>query len=201
MIRVITVSREYGSGGAIIGKIVADRLGWKCVDDPVVTELARAANIDPNLAARYDECIDPWFHRMVKAVWRGGYEGVVSGSDLFDADAMAELWHRAIVEAAAIGECVIVGRGGQCLLQDRDDTFHVSVYGPWNVKAEVLRTRVPAGTDIEAVARDVDARRAAYIRRYFDADWTDRHLYHLMICSAIGFETAATAILCACDLQ
>ncbi len=202
MIRVITVSREYGSGGGPIARIVAERLGWRLVDDPLVKELAKTADVNPELAARYDESIDPWFYRLFKAIWRGGFEGVLSnaGTADFDADMMAEIWHRTIRESAELGECVIVGRGGQCLLQERADTFHVSVFAPMQLRVRLLSEVLPPGTDIERYAREVDGRRAAYVRRYFSQDWTNRHLYHLMICAEIGFERAAEAILCAAGL-
>jgi len=203
MIQVITISREYGSGGGSIGRILAERLRWKLIDDPLVNELAHTANVNPELAAHYDESVDPWFHRLFRAICSGGFEGVAtSGVKVpFDADSMANLWHRAIREAAEIGNCVIIGRGGQCLLQDRQDTFHVSVYAPLHLKREILRNRVPPGENIEDAIRQVDGRRAAYIRRYFEEDWTERHLYHIMLCAEIGFETAADTILCASGLK
>lgn len=203
MIQVITISREFGSGGSLIANILAMRLNWKLVDDPVVAELAKAADIDPNVAVRYDECVDPWFYRMVKAIWRGGYEGGVTrpNSEAFDADAMAALWHRTIQEAAEIGDCIIVGRGAQCILQDRKDVFHVSVYAPFEDRIRLLREMLPGRDDYEVLAEETDKRRAAYIQRYFSQDWTNRHLYNLMICSTIGLEEVANVILLAAGLQ
>ena len=88
MIQVITISREFGSE---VARILAERLEWKLIDDLLVAEIAHRADVSPDLARRYDECVDPWFHRMCKALWRGGYEGVVSRGELnaFHADAMA----------------------------------------------------------------------------------------------------------------
>jgi len=204
MIRIITISREYGSGGALVGGILARKLGWNLVDDPVIAEIAKRANVRPDLAARYDECVDPWFHRLLKAIWRGGYEGVATdlGTNLFDADAMAALWHRVIQEAAKIGHCVIVGRGGQCILRDRRDAFHVSVYAPLTEKIARLHEMLqPGPADPAALIEEVDNRRAAYVRRHFGEEWTDRHLYNLLISSTIGLEPAADAILCAAGLK
>ena len=72
MIRAITIAREYGSGGAVVARLLADRLGWRLLDRDLLNEVARAANVAPTVAERYDERIDPWFHRLVKhALWRG----------------------------------------------------------------------------------------------------------------------------------
>lgn len=206
MIRVITISREFGSGGSEVARVLAERLEWKLIDDPFVAEIAKRANISPDLARRYDECVDPWFHRMCKALWRGGYEGVVSHGELtaFDAEAMADLWTRVIRESAALGQCVIVGRGAQCLLQGRNDVFHVSVFASMDNRVRnlrgPLRRHVPAGANPKSMAEESDQRRAQYVRRYFAEDWKDYRLYHVVINSAVGFEAAASAILCAAGL-
>lgn len=203
MIRVITISREYGSGGGSIGRFLASRLNWKLVDAPLITEIARIARIDPALAERYDEETDPWFQRVVKALWHGGFEGAATADGAgtpVDADAIAAIWHKILLESAEIGNCVTVGRGGQCLLQDRDDAFHVSVYAPMEERIERLRQRLPAGSNFEAIARENDRKRAAYIQRHFGQDWTNRHLYNLMLCSSMGIEKACDTILRAAGL-
>jgi cytidylate kinase len=199
MIRAITISREYGSGGGTVARMLAERLSWRLIDDSLLTEVARRAQIQPKLAAQYDECLDPWFHRVLKALWQGGYEGVATTVEhpVFDADTMAELSKRVILEAAEIGNCVVVGRGGQCLLQQRPDAFHVSLYAPMAERVGRMRSRAPGGVDLEALAKDTDRRRAAYIRRYFGEDWTGRRLYDLLICTSIGLDRVVAVILTA----
>ena len=203
MIRLITISREYGSGGGAIGRLLATQLRWKLLDASVIDEIAKAAKIDPDFAERLDEVTDPWFRRVVKAVWQGGYEGAATGgveTQIVDADIIAAEWHRVIMESASIGHCVVVGRGGQCLLQDREDAFHVAVYAPLEERVDRLRHRLPAGTDCAALARDFDRKRAAYIFRHFGQDRTNRHLYDLMISSSMGIERACETILCGAGL-
>jgi Cytidylate kinase-like family len=75
MFRAITVSREYGSGGGEIACMVAERLKWRLIDDAFVAEIAKRASVAPEVARRCDEALDPWFHRLLKAMWRGGHEG------------------------------------------------------------------------------------------------------------------------------
>jgi cytidylate kinase len=202
MIRVVTVGREYGSGGGAVARIVGQRLGWRVVDNAMVAGIARSANANPDAVLRHDESVDPWFHSITKALWRGGYMGSVarSESEACDADSVARLWHRVIEEAAGIGECVTVGRGGVCLLQKNPEAFHVHIYAPMHDRIKRLKEREPEGTDPEEAARDSDRQRAAYVRHYFGQDWKNPHLYHMMLCSSIGLERAADAILCAAGL-
>ena len=106
MVRVITIGREYGSGGGLVARILSERLKWRLIDDSLVGEIARAAHASPETVQRRDECLDPWFHRIMKALWRGGFEGAVARADTepSDAESIARLWHRVIVEAADIGD-------------------------------------------------------------------------------------------------
>ncbi len=203
MVRAITISREFGAGGETLARALAERLGWRLVDNSLIAELARAAQVNPALAERYDECVDSWFHRLFKSLWQGGFEGSATRVEggLFDADAMARLWHATIAKAAEMGNCICVGRGGQCILQNRKDAFHVAVYAPLRDRMERIRDRFPAGADLRAQLAEVDQMRSTYIRNYFGQDWTNRHLYHLMICSSIGMDVAADAILCAAGLH
>lgn len=199
MYRVMTVSREYGSGGAAIAGAVAARLGWRLLDRAVLAEAARAANVDPALARAYDERVDSWAHRIAKkALWRGGFEQLagVTDRDFFDAETMATLTKEVILQAAAAGSCVIVGRGAQCLLQNRPDVFHVFVYAPLSLRVERLRARVES-REPEELARSVDRMRSDYIRAHFGCDWQNPHLYDMMISSAVGEDRALEAILCA----
>ncbi len=202
MFRIVTISREQGSGGSEIARRVAERLGWKLIDDELVTDIARRANVEPELARRLDECVDSWFHRLMKALWRGGYVGVASQveSGEFDAETMAALWTRVIREAAELGSCVIVGRGGQCILHDRLDALHVSVHAPLELRVKRLRTLYPKESDPAALATESDRRREAYVRRHFGEDWKDYRLYHLILDSSIGFEPAVETILDAAGL-
>jgi cytidylate kinase len=203
MIRIITVSREYGSGGGAIARLLAERLGWRLIDDQFIGEIARNIHQSPQAVRTHEESVDSWLHRTVKALWRGGFVGTATcaEAEACDAESIARLWHRVILEAPELGECVAVGRGGQCLLQKRRDAFHVHVYAPMRERMRRLELREPAGTDLAAAARDHDARRAAYIRHYFEQDWKNTHLYHMMLCSSIGVERSADAILCGAGLR
>ena len=195
MIRAVTVGGEYGSGRGEIAKAVAARFNWRLVDNCLIEDIANTAHFDPELCRRLDERTDPWFHRLRKALWHGGYEGVTTTTETEpDADAVAAVAQQVILEAAKQGSCVIVGRGGQCVLQDREDVLHVFVYGPRDERIERVRARPDRKEDPETLTDSWDRKRAAYIRRYYGQDWTNRHLYDLMLCSTMGEEAAVNAV-------
>ncbi len=186
-IRVITISREYGSGGTAIGQEIAARLGWKLLDRDLILELARRTHVQPSEVCEMEEHPSSFVARLLKAFWLGNVD-TWSGPapDVVDSDYLADLSRAIIREAAKLGQCVIVGRGAQCILRGQDDTFHVFVYGSRQEKLKRIQDRYPHRTDCEVALDDVNRTRAAYIRRYYKCDWVSRHLYDLMISSDIG---------------
>lgn len=196
--RALTVAREYGSGGAAVAKLVAARLGWRLLDNALVQEIARAAQVSPELARQFDERLDSWLHRVSRvALWQGAIEGVAGpvGTTIFDAETEAQLAGDLIREAYQQGQCVIVGRAGQCLLQDRPDVFHAFVYAPWADRLERIRRRLPECEDVAAEIAGTDKMRADYCKARHNCLWSDPHLYHLMVSSGLGEEAAAATIL------
>jgi cytidylate kinase len=203
MFRVVTVAREYGSGGALIAQRLANRLGWKLLDRNLIERIAEAARVEPAVAERLDERPDPWFNSLAKALWQGGgLRGYLPGlpeavPEMLNADVVAAISKHVVEEAAAIGNCVIVGRGSQCILGRRSDAFHVFIYAPWAEKMRRLRSHQPKLTEAEASAElaSQERARAAYVRHYFHQDRFDRRLYHLMLCSSLGEDAAASIIM------
>jgi cytidylate kinase len=202
MVRVITISREYGSGGGVIARMLGQRLNWRLIDDSLVSKIAERGRATAAEVQSREESVDPWLHRIFKALWRGGFTGTATRaeSEACDAESVARLWHAVILEAAEIGDCVVVGRGGQCLLQSRRDTFHVYVYAPLSERIARLSARLPPGTDLAEAAQECDCRRVEYLRHHFGQERTNPHLYHLMLCSSIGPERAAETVLHAAGL-
>lgn len=197
--RVVTVAREYGSGGGPIARRLAHRLGWELLDNALITRIAQAAQIDRRVCEHLDEAVDSWTHRLAKVFRRGTFEAV-GDAGCFDGDAMAAQSRQLIEEAARLGNCVIVGRGGQCILQHRPGIFHVYVYAP--MEERIRRVREAFGPQ-HATAENIrasDRDRLAYVKHHYQCDWANPHLYHAMFSSMLGDEIVVNAILSAMDL-
>ncbi len=197
MIRTITVEREYGAGGGVIAKKLAERLGWKLWDQQLACEIARVAKVDQSVVERMDERCDSLFYRLMKVFMRGSMEQslAVRGMDHFDADSMVEFMQRVISGAASEGNSVIVGRGAPFLLRHRPDTFHVFVYAPLEEKVRRLRAVGKSEEDAIEEIENIDRQRVIFVRRYFRMEWPTRELYHLMINSKLGDDMVIETIL------
>ena len=197
MIRVITIDREYGSGGAQIAQALADRLAWKLWDQALTNEIARFMECDCRVVEEHEEKRDPLYYRLLKSFMRGSYEGSQNAPRLkmADTDCIREASERVVMSAAQGGECIIVGRGSAYYLQGRPDAFHVFVYAPLKDKVRRLIAGGKSKPDALQLAETVDQDRAAFIKQYFGVEWPDRHKFHLMINSTIGEEAAVDTIL------
>jgi cytidylate kinase len=197
MIRVITIEREYGSGGADIAKKLAERLGWTLWDQALTNEIARFMECDCGVVEKHEEKRDPLFYRLIKGFMRGSYEGSVNAPHIkvADTDCIREVAERVVKRAAEQGDCVIVGRGSAYYLQPRTDAFHVFVYAPFEDKVRRLMAQGKSQSDAVHLAETVDEDRAAFIKQYFGVVWPDRSKFHLMINSRMGDDTAVETIL------
>jgi cytidylate kinase len=197
MIQVITIEREYGSGGADIAKRVAARLGWKLWDHLLTNEIARQMECDCRVVEEHEEKRDPLSYRLFKAFLRGSHEGSQNAPRLkmADTDCIREVTERVVKSAAEGGNCVIVGRGSAYYLQNRRDAFHVFIYAPFSRKVQHLQAGGKSESEAIHLAETVDRDRAAFIKQYFGVDWPDRHRFHLMLNSTMGEDAATETIL------
>jgi len=198
MFRVVTVEREYGSGGGLIARRVARDLGWRLLDHTLVSEVAQTARVDAGTVERYDEHVDSWWHRVNRdglQAWSVAAGVALEDARFFDADTTAELVKDCIAAASADGNCVIVGRGAECVLQGWEHVCRVFIYAPWEERVARVRTRVEDGRDVGELIRETDRERARYIRTYYGCEWKDPHLYHMMLSSQIGIDRAASTIV------
>ena len=197
MIRVVTIDREYGSGGGDIARKLAERLGWKLWDHLLTDEIARLMDCECVAVERHEEQRDSLHYRLFKAFMKGSFEGTLNAHrlKLADADCIREVAEQVVTTAAKEGHSVIVGRGSAYYLKDRPDAFHVFIYARFEEKVNRLMQRGKSEEEAINLAETVDRDRAAYIKQYFGVEWPTRQLFHVMINSTIGDEAVVQTIV------
>lgn len=197
MFRIVTIEREFGSGGGGIAGELARRLGWKLWDQQLTSEIAQRAQVTESAVALCDERVDSRLYRFAKAFWRGSYERSIplANSRAFDTDRMVAMVEEIMRMIAAEGNAVIVGRGGPFFLRQREDTYRVFTYASRDEKIRRLLELGKRREEAEDLVENVDKERSAYIKHYFNAEWPTRSLYHLMINTEIGDENVIATIL------
>lgn len=198
MIRAITIEREFGCGASEIAGMVASRLGWSLWDERLTQEIARLANCSPQAVERREWRTDPVVYRVFKDFLRGAFEGGLPPTNrlhLLDARRIAAVSETAVQTAYSSGPSVIVGRGAQYFLRNRNDVFHVFLYACRDHK---IRRLISKGTTEKNAIEQIDTTdrsRAAFVRQYLGLKWPEPQLYHAMFNTEIGESRVAAMIL------
>ncbi len=203
-IRVITVEREYGSRGGEFAHELATRLGWRLLDSELVEGAAKVAGVAPELAAKFDERLDPWYYRYGKVFWHdSAYPMTGLGDDqVFDSERMLSLIRQEIEDEAKKGECVLVGRGAACALACHPGCFHIFVYATSKAKRDWFADAFPKqAPQADQLLAAFDKRRAAVIRKFYQQEWCARGLYHMLMNSAMGIDAMIESALGAAGLK
>jgi cytidylate kinase len=197
MIRILTIEREYGSGGGEIAQLLAKQLGWKLWDQDLTEEIARLANCPKAVVQVREERTDPLYYRLFKSFLRGSYEGSLNAHKLnvVDSESILKITERVVQHAAKTGNSVIVGRGSQHFLRNRQDALRVFLYAPREEKVRRLLARGKSEKEAQQLVDTVDRERVDFIQKYFRVEWPDRSAYHAMINTAIGDKSVAHMIL------
>jgi len=188
MIKIVTIEREYGCGGGEIAQLLAKRLGWKLWDQLLTEEIARLADCPKSVVEGREERPDPLYYRLFKSFLRGSYEGSLNAHKLklVDSECILKFTEQVVQHAAKTGNCVIVGRGSQQFLKNRQDTLRLFLYAPREDKVRRLLARGKSEDEAEELVDTVDRERSDFIQKYFHVEWPDRAIYHSMINTAIG---------------
>jgi len=196
MIKIVTIEREYGCGGGEIAAQLAHQLGWKLWDQLLTEEIARLANCSKAAVEGREERRDPLYYRLFKSFLRGSYEGSLNAHklNLVDSESIMKMTRRVVLRAAETGNCVVVGRGSQHFLRERNDTLRVFLYAPTEDKVRRLLVRGKTENEAHELVDTVDRERADFIAKYFGVDWPNLPLYHTMVNTSIGDGAVVQAI-------
>lgn len=195
---LITISREYGAGGSSVAHAIAERLGWRLVDNQLVEEIARRAGMTTAEAQERVERGPTFVERLIRALAASNPELLTPASvePPDAADAQLKQITEQVVSEAASNHAVLVGRAASAVIGRRDDAVHIKLVGSPEYRRQVIAERL--GVTPEEAARkirDVDAHRAEYHRRWYARDWTDPHNYHLVInVGWVGLDGAAELV-------
>ncbi|MFY9906513.1 MAG: cytidylate kinase-like family protein [Terriglobales bacterium] len=197
MIKIITIEREYGSGGGEIAQRLAKQLGWKLWDQLLTEEIARLADCPKAVVEGREEKTDPLYYRLFKSFLRGSYEGSLNAYKLklVDSECILKFTEQVVQQAARTGNSVIVGRGSQHFLRNRQDALRVFLYAPRQDKVRRLLARGKSEKEAEELVDTVDRERVDFIQKYFHVEWPDRAIYHTMINTTIGDDAVVHMIL------
>ena len=181
--KIITISREFGSGGRTIGRRVAEELGIPFYDKELVEQIALESGFAPKFVEENGEH-SPGLSRLSYAFAPQGVPGVMNG--LSTADFLWNIQCGVILQLAEKGPCVIVGRNADYILKDRPDVMDVYIHAEPEFKAERI-VRLYGETDKTPQQRlaEKDKRRRVNYQHYTGRTWGAAQNYEMCLCSSM----------------
>lgn len=197
---LVTITRQYASGGSDIAARLAAQLGWTLIDNEFVEEVARQAGLPRAEVAQREERAPGLLERLARTLAVASPEMFITTAGVprveDDEAAIVKVTERVIREAAAEGRAVLVGRGAQAVLAQRDTALHAYVVAPraWRVKRAVEHHQVdPARAD--KLVDEVDRQRDHYVKSYFGRTRQDITNYDLVLnVERLGIEGTAALL-------
>ena len=188
--RIITISREFGSGGRFIGEEVAKKLGIKYYDKEIIGQIAKESGLAPEYIKENAE-LSP-----KKGIFAYAFTGRdITGKSV--EDMVYEAQRKVILDLAEKEPCVIIGRNADYILKDRDDVLNVFIHGDMSEKTERIMClyHVEEKEAVKMMA-DTDKRRMTNYSFYTDQKWGKAANYTLCLNSSqLGYDKCESIII------
>ena len=188
--KIITISREFGSGGRFIGEEVAKKLGIKYYDKDIIGQIAEQSGFSPEYIQENAE-LSPK---------KGLFAYAFAGRDITGKsveDMVYEAQRKVIMEIAEKESCVIIGRNADFILKDRDDVLNVFIHGAESEKVKrICKLYHVTETDAIKMMTDIDKRRMTNYRFYTDQKWGMAGNYTLSLNSSqLGYDMCEQIVI------
>ena len=193
---IITISRQFGSGGRTVGRLIAEKLGIPFYDKELVDSIALESGFAPTFVEEHGEH-SPGRTLLSYAFASTGVPGVMNG--LSTADFLWSIQCSTILQIADKGPCVIVGRNADYILKDRKDVLDVFIHADDEYRADRI-VRLYGESEKSPMTRlqEKDKRRKINYQHYTGRTWGAAENYHLCINSAVvGIDKAVELIMAA----
>ncbi len=192
--KIITISREFGSGGRTIGRMIAEKLAIPFYDKELVEQIALESGFAPNFVEEHGE------HAPGKSIFSYAFThhsspGVMNG--LSTADFLWNIQCGVILQLAEQGPCVIVGRNADYILKDRKDCLHAFIHADMDFRADrIVRLYGESEKKPQTRLHEKDKRRQINYQHYTGRTWGAAQNYDICLnSSTLGIETCADIIL------
>lgn len=194
---VITIARQYGSGGRTVGKMLSERMGIPFYGKEIIQMASDESGIDVGLFGKVEEGDKVRKPSLFSksTIYKGdlinpGSKDFISDENIFNYQA------KVVNDLAAKESCIIVGRCVNYVFKDRPNTLRVFIHAPWEFRVEKASEKISGSReDVEKFLLKDDKRKQDYYRRFAGGVWNDATNYDLCLNSGkLGFEKCVDAI-------
>lgn len=197
---LITLSRQYGAGGASVAERVAEALGWTLVDNAFIDQVSARAGLSREEVARLEERAPSFIERLARSTAIAFPELFVQPPQPaaeFDETKLVKITRNLVADLASEGRMVLVGRAAAAVLAEAEDTLHARLVAPkpFRIRNAVERLGIDPARAAQ-ILEDRDRNRERYHQQFYERDWNDPVNYHLVLNTGrLGFDAAAHLIV------
>ena len=191
---IISICREYCSGGKEIGKKVSDELGYTFLDKQLITEAAKKSGYDESVFEKVDEVAT---NSLLYSLVLGTYGANAAGA-MPDNDKLFGLQAEIIRDTAKEKNCVVIGRCADYVLREEPNLIKIFLRADMDFRVERFRSlyTAPEGKKPEDIINKTDKKRASYYKFYTGNLWKDMNNYDLVINTGkVGIDNAVATII------
>ena len=197
---VITISRQYGAGGKTLGQMVANALGYTCIDNEIIQMVADKAKSSPLSLESMEKEAGGRFLRFVSGLVPKRKANRVLDQELdhFNEEVYVDLLHKVITRIAQEGNAVIVGRGGQFVLKDLKNAIHILLIAELQQRSQFISRKYDLTTaQANQVVKQSDKRRLNLYKKMGKDDCDQPWHYQMVLnMSRLSLEDASRSICC-----
>ncbi|MBC8550881.1 MAG: cytidylate kinase-like family protein [Desulfobacterales bacterium] len=196
---VITISRQFGAGGRTLGEMIAKELDFQFLDDLIIQELADKAKVSTDFVKSMERTAGGKISKFISGLLSSNYIERLIGEDkgYLNEEIYAELLHEVILEFAKMDNVVLIGRGGQYILNDFEGAFHLLLVAEWQDRIKFMQ-QFYAISDVKAEksVKQGETRRANLYKYFGKEDYDQPYLYHLVLnMSRLSLEQALREVV------
>lgn len=195
---VITISRQFGAGGKTLGELVAKKMNCSIIDEQIIEKVAERAKVSTNWVQSIEkEAGGKLLNFLSKLISKSFVDRILDDTKGYiDEEVYVDALKDVITQIAEEGNCIIIGRGGQFILQGRKDVLHVLLVAEKSDRVKFMETHYKLlPTQAKNVVNTHDKRRVNLLKRFQNEDYDQPQFYDLVLnMSKISMETAANII-------
>ncbi len=196
---VLTISRQFGAGGLTLGQEIADKLGYSFVSDEIINMIAKKARVSQGWVQSIEKEAGNKLQRLISSIIpRGLVDRILDDQQGYiDEEIYLDLLEKIVRQIASDDNCVILGRGGQYILKDQNNVFHVLLIASKKDRISFMETNYKLNRQqATQVVNAEDKRRTALYRKLHQSDYDSPDHYHLTLNMSRLTLNAASAMIC-----
>jgi cytidylate kinase len=179
---VITISRQFGAGGKTLGQMIAKELNYRFLDDIIIHELSKESRVSVDSIISMERTAGSKLSKLISVMLSSGYIERIIGADkgYIDEKKYVELLHKVIKNFAKQDNVVLLGRGGQYILHDFTEAYHILLIADWQDRIKFMQQFYDMSeAKAKKAVKQGETRRSNLYKNFGREDYNQPHLYHL----------------------